>query len=143
MGISKSNWCYCNLLTFSNVRQEIEDSDNSSPYSRNVNSLESGRGGLAEDSEKVELVTRLGTRITITLCSSSKLKAEKIILTFSDILHPKENMAEMEVQQNSISLTTQQDLLLKARNVEIIADKMMHLKSGSTMTINGSLIRIN
>jgi hypothetical protein len=143
MGISKSNWCYCNLLTLSNARREIEDRDNSGAYSQNIDLLESGRGAMAEDSEKVELVTRLGTRITITLCSSSELKAEKIILTVSDILHPKENMVEMEVEPNAISLTTQQDLLFRARNVEIIADKTMRLKSGSTMTINGSLIRIN
>lgn len=60
-----------------------------------------------------------------------------------DAFHPKENSIEMEVQPDTVSLTTQRDLWIKAKNIEIEADETIRLKSGSTMTINGSLTKIN
>jgi uncharacterized protein involved in type VI secretion and phage assembly len=53
------------------------------------------------------------------------------------------SIIKIDSHLNSISIETQQDLHIKAPNVEIEASKTMRLKSGETMTINGSIVNIN
>lgn len=131
-----------NALASSNVQQEKKVHGNSDTNPPKIVLLQPDGDALAEVKEKVELVTRLGTRITVNLVSSVS-KAEKIVITVDDVLHPKENTVEMEVQPDSITLMTQRDLRISAKNIEMVADEMLRLESGSTMTINGSLIKIN
>jgi hypothetical protein len=49
----------------------------------------------------------------------------------------------LDPTHNSISISSQMDLHIKAPNIEIEADKFMNLKSGSIMTINGDIVKIN
>jgi predicted DNA-binding ArsR family transcriptional regulator len=128
-----------------NIQQEQDDQGNNEPNCQKIVILESGRDTTDEGGkEKIEFVMRSGIRISVNLTSSHS-KAERIIVTIDDddAFHPKENSIEMEVQPDTVSLTTQRDLRIKAKNIEIEADETIRLKSGSTMTINGSLIKIN
>ena len=54
-----------------------------------------------------------------------------------------DRFVEIVPTQNSISICGPVDLHIKAVNVEIEAEREMKLKSGSVMTINGSLVKIN
>jgi hypothetical protein len=125
-----------------NVQQEQDGQGNNDSNCHKTAILESGGDTTDEGKEKIEFVLRSGIRISVNL-TSSRSKAERIIVTIDDASHPKVNSTEMEVQPDTISLTTQRDLRIKAKNIEIEADETIQLKSGSTMTINGSLIKIN
>ena len=131
--------------TLFSIQQEQDDRGNNEPNSHKIVITESSVETAADGGkEKIEFVMRSGTRISVNLTSSSRSKAEGIEITVDDIFHPKENSIEIKaVQPDTISLTTQRDLRIRAKNIEIEADETIRLKSGSTMSMNGSLIKIN
>ena len=53
------------------------------------------------------------------------------------------DVIKIDCHLDSISISTQKNLHFKAPNVEIEASETMRLKSGETMTINGSIVKIN
>jgi hypothetical protein len=129
--------------------QQENGGNNHHPQARNhqkIFILESSGDAKEWKKEKIELTTSSGTRILVSLAHSMS-KVEKISVIINDDIvdasPPTENSIEMEVLPDSVSLTTRRDLRIKAKNIEIEADDKVHLKSGSTMTINGSLIKIN
>lgn len=115
--------------------------------------------------EKIEFHTKLGTKITIVTHNgnSSTSLFERVSIVYSkdksnhynsvdsdgstngngSQLKTKNTSMEIEISNEGMSMTTQSDLLIKAGNIVIEADDTMKLKSGSTLTINGSMVKIN
>ena len=88
----------------------------------------------------LEIQTRSGH--VITIFSNSNSKSEKITLTRSG-LKGNCNLVEMNIDSQSVSVSTIMNLSIKANNIEIEARESMKIKSGDIMTINGSLVKIN
>ncbi len=53
------------------------------------------------------------------------------------------NCVIIDTSNDHVSITTQRDLRISARNIEIESSENMSLKSGSTMALNGSMVKIN
>jgi hypothetical protein len=80
-----------------------------------------------------EFHTKSGNTITI---EDSGLGTEKILIGSSAKI-------EMDTLQDIVSISFPNKLTIRANNIELEATETMNLKSGSTLTINGSLIKIN
>jgi hypothetical protein len=100
-----------------------------------------------EQPEQIEIQTKSGYRIIIAQNSCSEI--ERIVIrdnsdsTSHNSSEEKVNSIEIDPFQNSVSIFTEMNLRIRARNVNIEANEAMNLKSGSIMTINGSLVKIN
>jgi len=92
------------------------------------------------DEQIVEIQTKSGYKIILVKNASSGI--ERIVFSHNRV-EGRECAIELNPTHNSISLLSQMDLHIKATNIEIEADKTMNLKSGSIMTINGALVKIN
>jgi len=53
------------------------------------------------------------------------------------------NTIVIDSSQNAITITAQMKLTLKAQTIEIDADTMLTAKAGATLTIQGTLVKIN
>jgi hypothetical protein len=76
----------------------------------------------------------------------SHSKLEKIVVVTNnsrDDLDSNQSRIEIDIFKNSISVDTQMDLSIRAKSIQIEAKENMKIKSGATMTINGSLVKIN
>lgn len=89
--------------------------------------------------DQIEIHTKSGHDIVFD--ESRDNGSEKIVI--SKITSDERDLIEIDSYQNSISISGRTDLSIKAANIEIEATGIMSIKSGSTMTISGSLIKIN
>jgi hypothetical protein len=96
----------------------------------------------ANSNEQIEVHTRSGYRIIIGRTNSG---SDKIVITNSTKNEETEQGPFLEIvpTQNSISISTPTDLHIKAKHIDIQATEGMRLESGSVVTINGSLVKIN
>jgi uncharacterized protein involved in type VI secretion and phage assembly len=100
--------------------------------------------------EQVQIITKAGHQLLLDDTSG----AEKITLKDKT----GDNKIEIDSAQNSIAVSAKTKITLKAQNIEITADSSMKLKSqqmeiasdaamtvksSSTLTIQGSLVKIN
>jgi uncharacterized protein involved in type VI secretion and phage assembly len=106
--------------------------------------------GDEDGKEKVEIKTKAGHQLLLDDTSGS----EKITV----IDKSGDNKIEMDTAQNSIAITAKTKISLKAQTIEITADNELTMKSqqveisadagltaksSSTLTIKGSLVKIN
>lgn len=85
--------------------------------------------------EKLQILTKSGHSILLD-DSSGKEKIEIKDKSGS-------NLITIDSANNSISMESTTQLKIKSKTIEIEADSMMKLKAGATMTIEGSLVKIN
>ena len=98
----------------------------------------------AEEEEQIEIETICGYRIIVTRIKSSGY--DRLVIMNNGThnnLQEKINSIRIDLSQNSVLLSTEKNLSIKASSINIEASESMNLKSGSVMTINGSLVRIN
>lgn len=88
-----------------------------------------------ESQEKIEINSKSGHKIILDDSSGS----EKI--TIKD--KTENNFIEIDSIQNSITISAQLKILIKATDIEISADATMTLKAGGMMTLQGGIIKIN
>ncbi|MDQ6863911.1 MAG: phage baseplate assembly protein V [Thermoproteota archaeon] len=93
----------------------------------------------AHRNDQIEIHTKAGHNIVFD--ESRNNGSEKIVI--SKVLSDDKNFIEIDSYCDSILISAQTDLNIKAADIEIEATGIMSLKSGSTMTFNGSLIKIN
>jgi hypothetical protein len=99
--------------------------------------------------EQIEIETKSGHRIKVIQNLSSGF--DRLVITNYHTMNktgqnnPEQNTNSItiDLSQNSVLLSTETSLSIKASTVNIEASESMNLKSGSVMTINGSLVRIN
>ncbi|MDQ6863711.1 MAG: phage baseplate assembly protein V [Thermoproteota archaeon] len=97
----------------------------------------------AQGNDQIEIHTKAGHNIVFD--ESRNNGSEKIVISkeIPEERADDRNFIELNSYHNSILVSARTDLNIKAANIEIEAAGIMSLKSGSTMTINGSLIKIN
>ena len=96
-----------------------------------------------DSQEKLEMKSKSGHQIILDDVSGG----EKIIIKDKT----GNNSIEIDSTQNSITISSQLKIIIKAKDIEISADAKMSLKSGGMMniessgilTIKGSLVKIN
>jgi uncharacterized protein involved in type VI secretion and phage assembly len=87
---------------------------------------------------QLEIHTKSGSTIKFDDSNNNS----KIIVGNKDTNH-NNNFVIINTSNDHVSIITQKDLRIKARSIEIESAENMSLKSGSTMTINGSMVKIN
>jgi uncharacterized protein (DUF2345 family) len=108
-----------------------------------VRDIEELQGTNITENDRIEFLTKAGTRVTITYARSSELEKILIISGNNNMLK-QDKIIELDLKHDAISiLANNNDLKIKARNIEIEATDTMKIKSKSTMTINGSTINLN
>jgi phage protein D/phage baseplate assembly protein gpV len=85
--------------------------------------------------EKVEIHTKAGHRILL----DDSAGQEKIEIKDKT----GNNAIKMDSMQNSIDISSAMKLKIKAQTVEIEAGAMMTVKAGATLTIQGTMVKIN
>lgn len=85
--------------------------------------------------EKIEIHTNAGHKIILD-DSAGQEKIEIIDKTGS-------NKITIDSVQNAINIECGMQLKIKANMIEIAADSMMTIKAGATLTIQGTLVKIN
>lgn len=106
----------------------------------NVRSIKSRAGHellFDDDDQKGQVVIRTKAGHTITLDDSSG--QEKI----SIVDKSGSNKIEFDSAQGAIAVAAQTKLSLKAQMIQIEADTALSLKSGATLEIKGTLVKIN
>lgn len=88
-----------------------------------------------ENKGKIEIHTKAGHKIILDDSSGS----EKIEIKDKN----EENSIQIDSAQKSITISSQMKLSIKSQSVEIEAGGMMTIKSSGTLTIQGSLVKIN
>jgi uncharacterized protein involved in type VI secretion and phage assembly len=88
-----------------------------------------------EKKEKIEIHTKAGHKIILDDTSGK----EKVEISDKD----GNNSLLIDSATNSIALSSQMKLSIKAQTIEIEAGGMMTIKSSGTLTIQGSLVKIN
>jgi hypothetical protein len=102
-----------------------------------------------EEEEQTEIETKSGYRIIVSRNLSPGfdrlviMNDRTISKTCYNNPEQKTNSIRIDLSQNSVLLSTEASLKIQASNINIEASESMNLKSGSIMTINGSLVRIN
>lgn len=85
--------------------------------------------------EKIEINTKAGHKIILDDASGK----EKVEIKDKS----GNNSILIDSAQNSIAISSQMKLSIKAQSIEIEAGGMMTIKSSGTLTIQGSLVKIN
>lgn len=99
--------------------------------------------------EQTEIETTSGYRIIVSRSTSPEF--DRLVIedngTVSKTGHnnpeQKTNSIRIDLSENSVLVSAETNLSIKASTINIEASESMNLKSGSVMTINGSLVRIN
>ncbi len=87
---------------------------------------------------QVEIHTKSGSIIRVDESNNNS----KIMIGNKNANH-NNNWIIIDTSSEQISITTKKDLRIKAPNIEIESAENMNLKCGSTMTLNGSIVKIN
>ena len=95
---------------------------------------------MIEEEKTLEIQTKSGYKIIIYANPLSLGEIIKIQKYDAEHIPP---LIEFDTAKQSILISTKKNLSIKADNIEIESKETMKLKSGSTMTINGSLVKIN
>lgn len=98
----------------------------------------SGHEIIFDDSQGLELLS-IHTKSGHNILLDDTPGSEKI--TIKD--KTENNYIEINSSQKSISISSQMDLSIKANSIKIEASENMKITSGSSMTINGSMVSIN
>ncbi|MCB0302323.1 MAG: phage tail protein [Calditrichaeota bacterium] len=85
--------------------------------------------------EKVEIHTNAGHKIILDDSAGS----EKIEITD----RTESNSIKIDSVSNSITIECTAKLTIRAKQIDIQADAMMNIKAGATLTIQGTLVKIN
>lgn len=122
----------------SSVWIEFEAGDLSMPIWSGVwyssNSIPSEAKGTVDPSKKI-IKTKKGHIIMFDDTDGN----EKIIIQDKT----QNNLIEIDSVQNSLKIISQMKLSLKANIVEIEAETAMSIKAGTTLTIQGAIVKIN
>lgn len=86
----------------------------------------------------LEINIKSGRTITLNDC----LESSKITISEENATQGNANVT-VNMSDTQLSITTNKDLKIKARNIEIESEEMLSLKSTSTMTLIGSIVKIN
>jgi uncharacterized protein involved in type VI secretion and phage assembly len=119
---------------------EVKPKENNSNGKNNIRQITSRSGHQiifddTENKENLVIHSKSGHKIIL----NDEEQSEKI--TIKD--KSENNSIEIDSSQNSITITSQQNMTIKATNIKIEATGTMSLKSQGTMSINGSLVKIN
>ncbi len=85
--------------------------------------------------EKVEILTNAGHKITLDDAAGS----EKIMI----VDKTGSNSILIDSVQNTITIQSSMQLKIKANMIDVEADSMMTLKAGATLSLQGTLVKIN
>jgi len=113
--------------------------ESNSDFKNNIRKIKSRSGHeiiLNDDQNKgnIEIKTKAGHNILLD-DSSGKEKME--------IKDKSGNSISMDSTKNSINISSQMKLSIKAKDITIESDGTMNIKAGATLTIKGSLVQIN
>ena len=95
-----------------------------------------------DNAEVLEICTQTG--LSISIVNGAQLDSEKVIIKNTKVTSESVKEFQLEMRKDLIYLNAENNnVRIRADNIEMEATKNMRLAAGENMTINGSIVKVN